>query len=367
MSYKTTKKTMSLDQLYSDSSVNVREDSNYDLPAMMEAIRLYNRITNPIIVDGDTKNEEDQFLVLQGNRRTRAGKLLFTDPTSPQELVDALKKVDVVVYTGLTDQERQQLIMDHGGTKPLAKSEIVRACWRLDLAGYSEIDIINLMYFSLADYTGNKRKLAEVPAKKSERDAFLRKWLHGTVGNFILKGNRMGEYVRDQFHLTALAEDKLLPANASVEMKCSRDRITALSAAAEQDKASESGWDPDNGGPEFNALIEKFKAEDAGVQEKETNGKRLTPKELEERANAFSSPLTRAALLMASGNKEMAEKLSSLDLATARQTKVLDHLAAQYNRLPDGPTKDLARLVLNNSPKEFLGNLELLIGQLTPR
>jgi hypothetical protein len=291
---KPTRKIMSVANLKVDETLNVRLPENYDVESMMSQILEVGRIVQPIVIRGEDN------VVLAGNRRTKAGQRLLEADDTPADVKENLQKVECIVYTGLSPEDTMKIVLDHGTQKGINRTETVLAVWRLDKLMFSEAQIITQMYYVLAKYTGNEAKLADVPRDFKARDAFLKKWLHGTVGNYILAAARMGEYIRQQFILTARAEDKLLKTDEKVEVRCSRQRITDLSAAKNAD-AREGGWDPDKGGVKFNEMIQKFKDEDAGVIVGDSGPKRPSAKDLKEKSNAFKTSLVRKAFLIGAG------------------------------------------------------------------
>lgn len=347
-----TKKTVSIKSLNADYALNIRDVSNYDITTMMEQIRSAGRIIKPLVIRGEDN------MILQGNRRYRAAMALLNAADTPDELKETLSKLDCIVYTGLSEQDTLSLIIDHGSEKPISRSEVVNAVWRLDRQFFNEGQIINLLYYALAKYSGNERKLTEVPTKPGkERDTFLKKWLHGTVGNYILAAAKMGEYVRAQFMLTHKSEDKLLKAEHKVgdvtfpaevvEMRCSRDRITQLSAAKSADQ-KDKGWTPEDGGIAFNALIEKFKALDNGSLSDEKQP-RPTVKELEEKADQFKNPAIRNALLVAAGNQEAGRSLVDLDDRLTRLQMVMDTLRNGVDAIVDENVKAFVEAIISDT------------------
>lgn len=254
------KKVPALD-LKVDRSVNFRED--YDVVSMIEDIRHAGCVLEPLHVRLEDK------VVLKGNRRTSAVHALLADPKLPSDLRAAIEKLDVIYYEGLDERELTEIVLDHGSQKPLSRVETVQACWRLQKQMYSEAEIIILLYHLLARFTGNVQKaheagnLPEGPA----RIEFLKKWLHGTVGNYILAAGTMGEFVREQFILTERAQDRKLTDDEKklVKFETSRDRINKLASAKKKDKdKGGKGWSTTEGGEEFNKLIQEFIALDNG-------------------------------------------------------------------------------------------------------
>jgi hypothetical protein len=343
---KPTMKTMSVNSLKVNYELNIRQQNNYDLPSIVQQIRDAGRILKPIIVRGEDN------VVLSGNRRTLGGQQLFNDPECPVELHEQLSKTQVIVYTGLTPEEELTLILDHGGEKPISKTEVLEAVWRLDKQFYPEGKIISWMYHALADYTDNKRKLMELPSEPKAREAKLKEWFHGTVGNYMLASLKMGPFVREQMVLTHLAEDKLLKEGQSVTMRCSRKRITELSAAKSEDTRNKE-WDVQTGGPKFNELIEKFKAEDAGDPVVKT--KRPSVKELTDKADVFKSKAIKDTLLTAAGNTDAGLKLSALDDDLFRIDCIMGYAAKYYSTVKSPEVKALLGLLLKDTKSDTHG------------
>jgi hypothetical protein len=353
---KSSKKTVSIQNLVVDLDLNIRNRSNYDLPTMKGQIKDLGRIVKPILVK-DHQTDKSKYIVLSGNRRALSGQELYSEPGITVELKAALDKVDIIHFTDLTPTEELSLIIDHGSEKPISRSEIVQAVQRLDKGFHSESQIINLLYFALAKFSGNEKKLQDVPKDEPARSQFLKKWFHGTVGNFILSASRMGSYVNNQFLLTHLSEDKLLAEGQVVEMRCSRERITALSAAMNGDKKAakdagkpeSEGWTYDKGGASFNALIEKFKEEDrTGSRPKAPD--RPSVKELSEKADQFKCSAIKAALLVAAGQTEMGKGLVEADELFYHLDLKLEVLRKAAGKIKHAEVRELVNCILSGVP-----------------
>src|SRR6516225_2032394 len=114
---KPVKKTVNIMDLVRRSELNVRLLNNYDIASMKAQIIDAGRILKAIIcelVDGE-------YVVLSGFRRTWAGQELYADGSISADLKEALGKVDIIVYSNLTEKERLQLILDHGSEKPICR------------------------------------------------------------------------------------------------------------------------------------------------------------------------------------------------------------------------------------------------------
>lgn len=341
---KQTMKTMKVTDLKVDFNTNVRLPNNYDIGTMKDQIVQAGRIQKPIVINGDTG------VVLQGNRRTLAGQELYNDSACPSDLKEALAKVQVIVYSGLTPQEEVTLIMDHGGERPICRTEVVLSVWRLDMQFYGEAEICVWMLNALASYTGNLKKLNQLPTEPSARTKAIKTWLHGTVGNYILAASKMGNFVKEQFILHHKSEDKLLQEGEKVTMWCSRDRISALNTAKGED-VRDGNWDSEKGGPKFNALIEQYVKEDAGTTEKNRGPRAMSQKDLNEKADQFKSPMLKSAFKVAAGDPDAGRQLVDLDNAMYRLQLVTEALAKEFETIKDPHMKNFVTVLLNaNKP-----------------
>lgn len=359
MASKPTRKTLSAKQLVVDFDLNIRDRSNYDLGTMKDQIRTAGQVIKPILVE----KQGDRYVVLSGNRRTLASQELLTEESLPANLKASLEKLDVLVYEGLSETERLALVIDHGSEKGISRTELVQAVWRLAKAFWSEIDIIKLLYFSLAQYTGAAtKKLPEIQkiTDEKQRTEALRKWLHGTVGNYMLAAAKMGTYVREQFILTHKSQDNMLAEGEKVEVNISRDRIVELSKARTADEAN-GGWSTEKGGTRFNELLERYKAEDAGNATKERSS-RPSAKDLLDRIDVFKSqPMKRMLRLAAEGPSEQTKGLDSDDDAIYRNEQIFSAVMRNVEKVPKGtPLDAFIGLYLHGTPgqmQEFFDNL----------
>jgi hypothetical protein len=367
-----TEKAFDPTKLHVDVRINWRESAGYDIPAMKADLERDGRITESIHVL-DPKDSErlglPENLVLRGNRRTKAACEIINDKNSPAGLVESLKKSPVKMVGGFDNaKDVEDYMLDHGSSKPLSRTEVVHAVWRLQNTMHTEAEIGERLYQLLARYTGNTKKAQEVTAitdTKARRSAIV-KWLHGTVGNFLMAVNGMGEAIREQLTLTSHKEDGILTKEEEVKfiLQVTRGRVTELSAAKTKDKA-QGGWEPVNelvvtktgdgkidnikivgGGVSFNEKLESFVREDAG----EANGDkpRPTAKTLEALADSCKSPSIRAAYLQAAGKK--VDNILDLDAEASRQEKLVAFLKITADRLENEDrviqfsAKDLAKL-----------------------
>ncbi len=146
----------------------------------------------------------------------------------------------------------------------------------------------------------------------------------------------------------------------SVEMRCSRERITLLSQAKQADLKA-AGWTNEKGGEAFNSLIEKFKGEDAG-EIATTKPTRPSVKDLTEKAAMFKSPAIRSALLVAAGDQEAGKAMVEMDDQLTRLTMILDSLRNAADKFTDPNVSALVKAILDD--KLPAGEVEILLKPL---
>lgn len=340
-------------KLVVDTRVNFREVDGYDVPSMIEEIRLAGKVVEPIHV-----REEDK-VVLRGNRRVKAVQTMLADTNLDAELRGKIEQLECFFYSGLDEKGTTELVLDHGSQKPLSRIEVIKACWRLTRLMYSEADIIVLLYQQLAKFTGNLRKAHEagqIPAGEA-REKFLKTWLHGTVGNYILPASRLGDLVREQFLLTETQKDRNLSdaEKAQVQFAVDRKRIQELVKARKDDEESDTGWTVDAGGVKFNENIARYIKEDKpGSAGNSGGGKnRPTVEQVEASAGAMQSGLGNAMRMaigkLADGEKS---KLIELDAEYHRRDKVFAFLTAFEPKVADANVKALLTAILTGSPAD---------------
>jgi hypothetical protein len=333
-SIKTVRRQISLDKLVSSDTLNVRLASNYDLDVMHEQIRAKGGVMKPLLVE-PIPDQKGHYQILQGNRRFRSAVYLYAHPDTTPELRDALAKLECdIVDQPITEKDRLGLILDHGESKGLTRLETVLAVWKMDAQMYSTAAIGEMMYYQLAQYTGNTGNLAKIAALKNEpakrRDA-IKKWFHGTLDQKILLANRLGSYVRDQFILNTQAEDGPLPEGTTVEMVLTQTHLSELRKAREADLDA-GGWTPEQGGEAFNAKIQQFKDETAGRRDKSRTERPTAAKLKEQAQQIYKSAPIRAALLTAAGENSAGAGLVEMDKAIYRWSLVTEILTSAANR-----------------------------------
>lgn len=353
-------KNVNLANVLANSAENYQRedtDAGHDYPTIMEQIRSMGRIVKPPVL----AEKEDGLHILQGFRRIGGAQrlLLLADITA--DLKDALTKCVCIVYKDITPAEELALMFDDGGQKQIGNWGIVNSVWKLDRMFYSEAQIANMMFQSLARFTKNEEKIATLSTNPKVREEEIKKWFHGTLGNYMLSAAKMGQYVRDQFLLTMKAKDGTLAKDEQVKVKMSQSRIVALSKARNSEKDL---WTPEDGSPAFNALLEQFAAEDGGAPKEKLS--RPDVKELREKADAFYSPLIRKALLLAAGEK--GPKVADLDKDDDEYKRMSANIKKVMDLLPELREKNelvanLIGAVINGSASEVQKHFDTFVGR----
>lgn len=346
---KKTKKALALSSLVSSDAVNARLADNYDLESLIPQIVNKGGITNPPSVEANADGKT--FTVLQGNRRVRAALVICGAPAGvyPADVVKALEKLDCIVYEGLTNEERDGLIFDHGETRPLNREETVLAVWRLFKSFAKEKEIGLRLFGQLARYTGNEKKLNQLPSDPAAREKYLATWFRGTLGGYMLAAATMTDEVREAMLMTARKEDGRLKEGETVPFNASRERIVELSKARTADEKA-AGWNTSTGGETFNQTIARFKDEDAGKATAGAKKTRPTVKDLTDRAAMFKSAPLKAAFAVAAGDDNAGAALLSMDDAIHRAVIVSDVVAKAIPNVKDANVKALLIAFVGSGP-----------------
>ena len=145
-----------------DKTRNVREllDSAYDREPLIQDLQLRGQ-QDPATLE----KIGDVLYPLKGFRRVEAFQVadergLKYDATAPQ----AGKPMDHIlayVYEDLSERERTELLLDHGQRRGLNKVELFNAIVRAFTAGYSEKDVVTLLWTLLEAHYPPDRKVGE--------------------------------------------------------------------------------------------------------------------------------------------------------------------------------------------------------------
>jgi hypothetical protein len=330
----------------------------YNSATMKEVIRNQGGIPGRLVVEewkapngplgetGGFKPGEVYYITLAGNRRLTAVREMLEDASTPSGLAESLQKLPCNIYKDLDDEQRRELVNDQRAQR-YNRAELVTYCWRLQAGGLSFADIAMFVWPQMITYTGQGQKmLPKIEACKTseERRKVVTQWLKGTLDTVILNCGKMGQRVRRALLLSDMLIDGIAPEVSkdsdgnpiyeTPEFKPSQGRCSELARAKKKDEASPAGWDPEKGGPEFNATIAKFIREDKRVDELGNPvpepPQRASTEKLSEQKGLTQSRAAKAALEIASGKPVL--QFADFD-AEARRLELLVDTA---NRLREG-------------------------------
>lgn len=346
---KITKKALPISVLVSSDAVNARLADNYDLESLRPQIIGKGRIVSPLVVEAMTGADEGKYMVLQGNRRLRCANLIIADATAPSDVKAALAKLECLIYEALTEEERDGLIFDHGESRPLNREETVLSVWRLYKQFKAEKEIGQRLYYQLARYTGNEKKLNTLPTDPTKRQAYLTTWFRGTLGQYMLSAATMTDEVREAVLMTARKEDGRLKEGESVPFLTTHARIVELSKCRTADEKA-AGWNPTNGGESFNVTIQGYKDVDAGRATAGKKPPRPSVKDLTDRSAMFKSAALKSAFAVASGDEGAGAALLTMDDAIHRQTIVAEVIVKAIPRVKDAEVRELLNSLVGSGP-----------------
>lgn len=353
----------------SEVVAGVKPVDTYDIPSMKHGIVERGGIVEPIHVSVRPDNTK---IVLRGNRRTRAGQELEADPTTPGELLKALReRTPMVLLHGLTPAQEIEMVNDQT-QKPFLRSEVVRQIFNLRMQKWSFEQIAGAMWETLGRFTGNAKKIAEVrsitdPSVKREK---IRSWLRGSLDCYLIWGCDLGPIIREYILLSEMQVDGVLPAEARkpyvIMTKDSQKRVAALKAAKQADGSKWSGQMLIEGS-EFKKVIDEFHAADYGTtgKDKTSPGKKMMDrKSIEGMKEAFQSRTARAVI-----ERILGETVPDLDTADnyAAMVEVKKTAMEQYLPRLRPDMAAIVRLILvNPDPTDFADWLEANLVQEEP-
>lgn len=232
----------------------------YDIVSMKTEILQHKRIHTPLQVE---KMPDGRYLVLIGNRRCLAGNELLNDPKTDEETKASLKKVDVLVYEKLNDEQRYKIVNDQN-SKAFGKTEIVVHVMKLNDKGMSYPDIIVnnwRMLLPLSNQAGAKlRKLEDLQTPQAQK-VFLCTWFRGTIDNTIIACNNLGPICKRNLIFEFMVKDGILKLSDKPEnyFKIDFKRLGELKNLQKEEKTV---WSVETGSPLFNEKIAEYVLED---------------------------------------------------------------------------------------------------------
>lgn len=319
MAIQTTSEILNPRDIRIDMSINPREaigsaDSSYDVKGMRLQIEDTGYLKTP---PGVERLPDGSLRVLDGFQRMLAIEDILNDPNAKQSLKDVLAEIRCTVYEGLTSDERDAIVLNHGEQHPLTRIEVIKMIWK----HYQTMDFARLCVrfwqamLPLSNAADREKLQNDMKTLVSdvERKNRLTTFFRGTVNDYILGGLLLGPRVQ-----TAIIETE---AGRKPEFKTSRKAIGDLTAAMNRDlskngrkadgKAYEEwnadfdgkGWTQKDGGNNFNAVLKRLIDKTNGVVDPNA-APEITPlsaKELGNKATMAKSKAARVAFKIARG------------------------------------------------------------------
>lgn len=123
-----------------DRSRNIRENEGYDVTSL-KADLVFRGQQEPVSLE----RIGDILFPIKGFRRMTALQQLVEEAAIDPKMGKPFKDVQVLIYEGLDDKERMNLLLDHGQRRGLNKSELFEAFCRGFDARYGEMEIVILL------------------------------------------------------------------------------------------------------------------------------------------------------------------------------------------------------------------------------
>jgi hypothetical protein len=145
-----------------DLSRNVREqtDSAYDLDPLIADIQMRGQ-QDPATLE----KVGDKYYPIKGFRRSaaiaKAAERGLTYAESAPESGKPIDKVVAIVYENLSEKERTELLLDHGQRRGLSRVEFQNALERGFMAGYTDKELVTLLFGLFESLYPPSRKIDE--------------------------------------------------------------------------------------------------------------------------------------------------------------------------------------------------------------
>ncbi len=295
----------------------------YDIDQMVTDIVEAGQINSPLTL----LNTPEGLVVLQGNRRVRAGQKLQKEPTTSQGLLEHLKAVPAMVYDDLSPEEIQMLVNDQN-SKRFTRTGLVNWIWAIRATGKTAQDIVPLCFNQMADWSGSKSRAAfariENIVDPIDRQKEMRKALKGTLEYEILRAYSLGDEVKKNFLLNTMVGENL-KTTEKPQFSTNRAALEKLERAKNADGLA---WSPADGGTSFNLMLGKLKEESAKDKPKPGPGsQRPKGDTVDQVFSGFRSKLSRhlgnylkTGILNGSANLDLA--VERLELCSEAYTEI---------------------------------------------
>jgi len=336
----------------SEYSINVRFANNLDIPSMVDWIQAMGGkiltsvwLWEPSETDRKKLGIVGRFVAIQGYRRIGACKWIDSHPDQfSATLVNNVQKIPALVFSGISRDDAENMVMDHGSTKPLAKSEIVWSIFRLYYAGHSATEIMTRMAKQIArDLKGvSAADLQEYDAMTdpAQRKAWVRDKLQNVVNNQIIRSAKLGKAIAEQVIYYFKFTDGLLEESEQMMFKANTTALQRLSGAAKVDQDSaqfesvnELKLNDNNelvirgGGPQIRGVLHELHNSFFNKGGGDATPQRMMPRrEVEARASSFASKALKATLGMVTG--DTSTNVLEVDAEIYRLERIMETLTA---------------------------------------
>lgn len=244
-----------------DTIAGVAVPSSVRPEEMADSILRAGDIIKPLIVCG-TGCKSKPGTILSGNRRFSGVILLQRQSLLPAAL--ASRGIPCDIRDNLTATDENNILNDHGDTQPLNPTECFRSMLAMQANGYGPEEIVFRHPGLLAGYM--QKTLPPLPSDVKERG----KWYDGIRDTLAYNVLCYGVFppsllpakiLNIQEEKERAFAGKETPKPVYDPFKPTAQRAKQLYKAMRADRKA-GQWDAKNGGPEFNALCEKFRADD---------------------------------------------------------------------------------------------------------
>lgn len=331
---------------FDDTSVNDLKVSIAEVGRIIVPLTIWKR-------PGKTEGTHE-LVILQGNRRSKAGRELKADPNIQKLVHDALSKTDALIYEGLTEQQALALVDDQSSVNRYKRVDVVNVVWKMmyHQTDYKEIGLAHARLIGevyLDNNTQAKANLVKLNEAKTrtEQLQIVGTWLRGSLDQGIMDANYLGDRVRKAFLLSVAYEDGLVKEDMEKpefnpkarqmngDVKTKQTRIAILkkikkdmedARKIKQEKKEEivasDNWDDRSS--QFHQKIEEFIAEDKGEKAK-TESNRPTALQLTKLRDAAKSTAVKAGYDVGAGNK--LDAMEMIDSEAYRCEKIMESIA----------------------------------------
>lgn len=244
-----------------DTIAGVAVPSSVRPEEMADSILRAGDIIKPLIVCG-TGCKSKPGTILSGNRRFSGVVLLQRQNLLPVAI--ATRGIPCDVRDNLTATDENNILNDHGDTQPLNPTECFRAMLAMQANGYGPEEIVFRHPGLLAGFM--QKTLPALPTDAKERGKWYDTVRDTLAYNVLCWGHFPASLlpakilnIQEEKERAFSGKDTAKPVYNPFKPTAQRAKLLYKAMRADR-KAGQ--WDSKTGGPEFNALCEKFRTDD---------------------------------------------------------------------------------------------------------